>query len=257
MKANPAGFLFDLDGVFYTGGKAIPGGKETLHILDALELPYRFITNTTTRPASALVEKLAGFGIETTADHIISAPVAAAHYLEGLGKPRCRLVLDPSLKEDFGAVELDDESPEYIVLGDIGTTWNYALMDSLFAQVMDGAKLIALHKGRFWKTQDGLRLDIGAFVAGLEYATGTEATIMGKPSEGFFQMAVESLGLSPEQVAVVGDDIDSDVGGAQAAGLQGLLVRTGKYREDYAARSPVEPDGVIDSIEALPQWLNL
>lgn len=255
MKVKPAGFLFDLDGVFYTGGQAIPGGRETLQSLDAVPLPYRFITNTTTRPASALVEKLAGFGIQTTAEHILSAPVAAAHYLASLGKPRCRLVLDPSLREDFSMVTLDEEHPEYIVLGDIGTAWNYELMNTLFAQVMDGAKLIALHKGRFWKTQEGLRLDIGAFVAGLEYATGSEAVTMGKPSEVFFKMAVESLGLPLEQVAVVGDDIDSDIGGAQAAGLQGVLVRTGKYREDYAARSPVEPDGLIDSIADLPQWL--
>lgn len=100
-------------------------------------------------------------------------------------------------------------------------------------------------------------MDIGAFVAGLEYVTGRQATVIGKPSGDFFQLAVRSLNLPPESVAMVGDDIETDVGGGQAAGLMGVLVRTGKYRPQAAAQSQVKPDAELDSIADLPRWLGV
>jgi HAD superfamily hydrolase (TIGR01458 family) len=121
--------------------------------------------------------------------------------------------------------------------------------------LMDGAGLIALHKGKYWQTAEGLRVDIGAFIAGLEYVTGVDATVIGKPSPAFFQAAVNELGCSKDEIVMVGDDIDADVGGAQQCGIRGILVRTGKYRQDAVAVSSIVPDGTLDSIAHLVQYL--
>ena len=117
--------------------------------------------------------------------------------------------------------------------------------------LMSGAELVALHKGRYWQTEDGLQLDIGAFVVGLEHATGKTAAVMGKPSENFFQLPIEDMGLEPSRVMMIGDDINSDIGGAMAIGCKGGLVRTGKYRDELAARSEVTPTITLDSINDL------
>ena len=111
---------------------------------------------------------------------------------------------------------------------------------------------MAIHKNRYWKTADGLTLDAGPFVAALEYASGQCATVIGKPSRTFFETAAGSMGLGLGDVAMVGDDLESDVAGAQAAGATGILVRTGKFQETELERSLVRPDYVIDSVAALP-----
>ncbi len=122
---------------------------------------------------------------------------------------------------------------------------------------MQGAKLIAIHKNRFWQTEHGLQMDIGGFIDDLEYASGAKAMIIGKPSADFFQIALDDIGLSPDEVAIIGDDIDVDVGGGQQVGLKGILVKTGKYRQSYAEVSAVKPDLIIDSIMDLPSALRL
>jgi HAD superfamily hydrolase (TIGR01458 family) len=120
---------------------------------------------------------------------------------------------------------------------------------------MDGAELIALQKNRYWLTPDGLSLDVGPYVAALEYATSAEALVVGKPAPAFFASALDAMGVPAERAAMVGDDVESDVGGALAAGLAGILVRTGKYHEDAVQRSGVEPTAVVDSIADVPALL--
>ena len=127
----------------------------------------------------------------------------------------------------------------------------------LFEQLIAGATLVALHKGRYYQGTDGLILDIGGFVSALEYAASVEAVVIGKPSPRFFQLAVSDMGLEPDEVVMIGDDIESDVGGAQRAGLRGVLVKTGKYREHLVRKSSVVPDQVIDSIADIPRVLGL
>jgi ribonucleotide monophosphatase NagD (HAD superfamily) len=121
--------------------------------------------------------------------------------------------------------------------------------------VIDGAELIALQKNRFWLTDSGLSLDAGPFVAAIEYASGSEAVVVGKPSEAFFELVLADLGSGPEEALMIGDDVETDIGGALAAGLSAVLVRTGKYREQFVAESGIEPTATIDSIEALPALL--
>jgi HAD superfamily hydrolase (TIGR01458 family) len=245
------GFLFDLDGVFHVGDNVVPGAIETIAYLRFHNIPHRFTTNTSTRSRESLANKLQGIGLPITAKEIISSPYAAVLYLRGRSDPRCHFVLAEDAIRDFAEFTTTDDHPNVIVLGDVGDRWSYALLNDLFRMMMDGAELIALHKGRYWQVEDGLRMDIGAFVAGLEYVTSKPATIIGKPSQSFFELALKELGLSAEQVAMIGDDIVSDVGGAQAAGLRGILVKTGKYREEIAEQSPVQPDLILKSIDEL------
>jgi len=249
------GLLLDLDGVCYVDGAAIPGALDALDRLRAAGFPLRFLTNTTTRSRSQLVERLAGMGIEVASEHLFTAPVAAAGYLRSHDALPVHPVVRENVLEDFAGCPIDRDAPKSVLIGDIGDAWSHALLDRLFRQVSAGAALVALHKGRSWQTGGDLGLDIGSYVAGLEYATGEEALVIGKPAPTFFLQALSDLGLPAEAVAVVGDDIDSDVGGGQAVGLTGILAHTGKYRRATAERSRVTPHHQIASLAELPDLL--
>jgi HAD superfamily hydrolase (TIGR01458 family) len=256
LLAPIEGLLFDLDGVLYIGSRPVEGAAEAVARVRGAGLPVRFVTNTSTLSRGSLHGKLRGLGFDIAPEEILSAPEAVRLHLESLGRPRCALLLADDVLQDFAGLERADiEEAEIIVVGDIGDAWNCELLDRLFNRLMQGARLIAVHRNRFWQTETGLRMDLGGFVAALEYCTGRTAMAMGKPSADFFRVAVAALAVPPGRCAMVGDDIDSDIGGAQAAGLNGVLVRTGKYRAEYAAASAVRPDAVIDSVRELPGLL--
>ena len=133
-------------------------------------------------------------------------------------------------------------------MGDLGERFGFEILNHAFRMVMDGAELVALQKNRFWLTADGLSLDAGPFVAAIEYASGRDALVVGKPSQAFFASCSPTSASAPEDAAIVGDDVETDVGGAMNAGLAGFLVRTGKYREEFVRESGIEPTATIDSI---------
>ena len=251
------GLLIDLDGVMYVGDRAIDGARQAVSQLKRRGLPVRFVTNTTTRSRAMLHERVVKLDLPIESHEIINAPRAAARYLLSTGRPRCRFVVSPDVLEEFEGIERDDENPEAIVIGDIGNRWNYDLMSELFASLVKGARLIALHRGRYYQGKDGLVLDIGAFVTGLEFASGVSAIVIGKPSAAFFHAAASDMGIAPDRAAMVGDDIESDVGGAQRAGLAGILVKTGKYRSHLASASTVRPDAVVASIADVPSLMGV
>lgn len=248
-------FLFDLDGVFYIGKEAIPGAPQVINYLRQYEVPCRFTTNTTTRGIDTLHGELQSMGLPVTKRDIFTAPQAAVKYLRQQGSPSVHLVLNENTSQEFAEFQRNDKSPDVIVIGDIGNGWNYDLMNRLFNMVMNGSRIVALHKGRYWQVADGLRMDIGAFIAGLEYTTSKTATVIGKPSSEFFRLALDDLGCKAEQVAMVGDDLYNDIEGAQNAGMAGILVKTGKYREEVTMSSQVKPDLIIGSIAELPALL--
>lgn len=257
------GVLFDLDGVLYVGSSAIEGAVQAVEKIRASRIPCRFITNTSTLSLASLQKKMKALGFSIPAEEIISAPQAALLYLKHQqdANPKqelvCRLLLADDVKNDFKAMRQSDTVADYVVIGDIGDAWSYQLLNELFNCLLSGAKLIAIHKNRFWQTEHGLQMDIGGFITALEYATGVKATIIGKPSRDFFQAALDDMALSAREVAIIGDDIDADVGGGQQAGLKGILVKTGKYRQSYAESSAIKPDLILDSIADLPEVLGL
>lgn len=253
--SSTKGILFDLDGVLYVSSSTIDGAIEAIQKIRTSGMPCRFVTNTSTLSLASLHKKIQQLGFSIPENEIISAPQAALLYLRQLQDPVCRFLLANDVKKDFAEFRQSNTEAEYIVIGDIGNAWSYDLLNEVFNCLMHGAKLIAIHKNRFWQTEYGLQMDIGGFVDGLEYASGTKAMIIGKPSKDFFQIALDHMGLQANQAAMIGDDIDADIGGAQQAGLQGILVKTGKYRKSYADLSAITPDLIIDSVAALPEVL--
>lgn len=255
--SSTKGILFDLDGVLYVGSSAIDGAIAAIEKIRTSGLPCRFVTNTSTLSLASLHKKIHQLGFSIPENELISAPQAALLYLQQLQDPICRFLLADDVKKDFAGFRQSNTEAEYIVIGDIGNAWSYDLLNEVFNCLMHGAKLIAIHKNRFWQTEHGLQMDIGGFVDGLEYASGTKAMIIGKPSKDFFQIALDHMGLQANQAAMVGDDIDADVGGAQQAGLQGILVKTGKYRKNYVDLSAITPDLILDSVADLPDALKI
>ena len=245
--------LFDLDGTLYEGDRLLPGAADAVRFLRDAGVPVRFLTNTTRISRRLLVAKLHGLGLEAEADEVFTAPVAAASLLAERGVRRVMLLLPDAAHEEFSGFERADQEPESLVVGDLGEAWDFAVMNRAFRALMSGAELVALQKNRYWKDGDGLSLDAGPFVAALEYASGKEAELVGKPGAAFFGTAIRSAGVLPEHTVMVGDDIRGDVGGAQRTGAKGVLVRTGKFREDDAERSGVVPDLVINSVADIPE----
>jgi len=249
--------LFDLDGVFYVGDEVIPGGASAITELRARGIACRFLTNTTRMTRAGIQSKALRLGLPIEADEIASTITTAVHLLRTEGRPSCRLVVCDEVQEEFAEFPIvtGADPPDFVVIGDIGNRWTYELMSRLFRDVMAGAEILGLHKGRYWMEPEGLQLDIGAFIAGLEFATGKTARIVGKPSPEFFRVTLDSTGVPAAHAIMVGDDIVSDVGGAQRFGMRGVLVRTGKHRPDDVARTGIKPVAVLDSVADVPAFV--
>jgi HAD superfamily hydrolase (TIGR01458 family) len=254
---RPRGVLLDLDGTLWDDERLIAGAAETVARLRDATFGVRFCTNITRLPRRALAERLRAAGIAAAVDEVISAPAAAATWLRAEGVRRVALCLPDATREDFAGFTVVDDEPDAVVVGDLGAEWTFDRLNRAFRWVLDGARLVAVQKGRYWKTADGLTLDAGAFVAALEFATGVTATLTGKPSPTFFAAAARSLDLAPGSVLMVGDDVVSDVVGARAAGCAAALVRTGKYRPGDETRDQLRPDLLLDSVADLPAALGL
>ena len=247
--------LVDLEGTVYQDKRLIPGAVEALAAAEARGVPHRFVTNTTSRPRSAIVRELAAMGFAADPERIFTAPRAAHAHLARRGLTRCDLLVAPALLEDFPGITQDAEHPQAVVLGDLGDGLTYERLNRAFRHLLAGAEFVTLARNRYWRGADGFMLDLGAFAAALEYASGREAFLAGKPAPAFFTAALDALGVVAGDAAVVGDDLESDVGGGQGAGMLGILVRTGKFRPEDAARSGVRPDATLDSLAHLPSLL--
>lgn len=253
------GILFDLDGVLYQNGQPISGATQTIHWLHRQKIPHLFVTNTSSKPRKTIVDKLTSFGIKTDAQHILTPAIAAVAWLKSHFKnPTLKLYINEASKIDFSEFQLaepDSDHLDAIIIGDMGRDWSFDQINTAFEQLMSSppAQLIALGLTRYWQTSSGLQLDVGPFVKALEYATGREALVCGKPSASFFETAASQLQLNANQLIMIGDDIQGDIGGAQNAGLKALQVRTGKFRETDLQQG-IKPDDIIDSIADLPQW---
>jgi HAD superfamily hydrolase (TIGR01458 family) len=246
------GLLVDLDGVLYVEDEPIPGAVDAVRDLRASGLRLRFVTNTTSRPRAAIVERLARLGFAAEPAEVLTPAALAVEHCRRRGHRRVALLVREAVKADLAGLEEVAEGPaDAVVVGDLGRGFTPDRLDAAFRQLVDGAELVALQRNRCWMTPDGLALDVGAYVAALEYGAACEATVVGKPAPAFFAAALADMGIAAARAAMVGDDVESDVGGAQAAGLAGILVRTGKYRAEAVRRAGVEPDLTLPSIAAI------
>ena len=252
------GVLLDIDGVLAISWEPIPGSVGAMAMLRDAGLPFRLITNTTTQTRADLTATLRGAGFDVTAEEIVTAVTATASYLgEHHRGERVFVLTDGDPGADLGAVARVDrpEDATVIVVGGANDDFSYDVLNRIFRGVKDGAVLVGMHRNLYWRTARGWELDGGAFLAALEEAAGVSAMICGKPAPAFFEAALDLLGVPADRVAMVGDDIVNDVLGAQAAGLTGVLVRSGKFQGTDLAKGT--PDAVIDSLTDLPGWLGL
>jgi HAD superfamily hydrolase (TIGR01458 family) len=247
--------LLDLSGVIYVEDEAVPGAAEALKQLREAGLPIRLVTNTTMRPRRAILDRLDRLGIEADPSELLTPATLARRRCEEAGYDSVSLVVLDELREDLEGLEESEGRVDAVIIGDLGDRWDYQVLNRAFRRLMDGADLIALQKNRYWETAEGLSLDAGPFVAAVEYAADREAVVVGKPSEAFFELALSDLGVEPSAAAMVGDDVEADIGGALDAGIRGILVRTGKYREEDVRASGIEPTAIVDSIADVPDLI--
>jgi HAD superfamily hydrolase (TIGR01458 family) len=247
--------LLDLDGVLYVEGELLLGADEAVKRLREAGIALRFVTNTTANSRSQTLDKLRGFGIELEEDELVTPAALARRHCEDTGHRTVALIMNDDVKADFEGLEEADTDVDAVIMGDLGEQFGFRILNQAFRLVMDGAELVALQKNRFWLTADGLSLDAGPFVAAIEYATGKDAFVVGKPSAGFFEIVLADLGADRDSVAMVGDDVETDIGGALDAGIAAVLVRTGKYREDFVRDSGIKPTATIDSVAELRELL--
>jgi HAD superfamily hydrolase (TIGR01458 family) len=249
------GLLVDLDGVLYVEDDPVPGADDAVGRLRDRGLGLRFVTNTTARSRDETLAKLERLGFPVAHEELVTPAALARRRCEERGHEKVALIMNDAVKADFADLREVGERPDAVIMGDLGEAFGFPILNRAFRMVMDGAELIALQKNRFWLTGEGLSLDAGPFVAAIEYASGTEAFVVGKPAPAFFEGVLGDLGVDPEEAAMVGDDVESDVAGAMNAGLAGILVRTGKYRADFVRESGVEPTATVDSIADVPELL--
>ena len=255
LLGNIKGILLDLDGVLCIGEHPIDGSAEIIQLIKKKHIPYRIATNYTSLSRNSLFNKLNLMGINIDEDHIISAAYAGVLKLRSLGNPTCELFLKEDAKRDYAEFKIDKKYPEFIIIGDLDNQWSFEIINNIFNKVINGSKIIALHKGKYFQTSNGLQIDTGAFIKAIEYATSTTSEIIGKPQNTFFELALKDMNLNPKDSIMIGDDIINDVKGAQLIGAKGILVKTGKYRKGLVEKSTVKPDLIISSIDDLKKYL--
>ena len=254
-----AAILLDVDGVLHVSGEPIPGAVEAVARLRSVGHRLRFVTNNSTRARATLAEELRAMGFELDDDELQTTPTAAA---QELGGRRVYALVMSAIVPDLAGIELVGEEADAVLVGGCDETvepnqvFSYMNLARAFDEIQAGADLFCLHKNRWWQTARGPMLDGGAFVAALEYATGVDATVVGKPSAACFAAALAALDAEPELTWMVTDDLEQDVRGAQLFGMKTVLLRTGKFRPEALDRSSTVPDAVLSSIAQLPDWVD-
>lgn len=260
MSGRWDGLLLDIDGVLHVGDEATPGGIEAMKTLRESGIPTSLVTNTTSRPRAAVADRLQRLGFDVEETEILTPARMAVRLCHDRGYGRVAVITAHALKQDLAdleAVVSPGSTVDAVIVGDLGPGFSYGILNGAFRSILRGADLIALQKNRYWRRPEGLVMDAGPFIAALEYATGVEATVVGKPSKQFFDAAIDDLGVERSRVAMVGDDLEADVGGAIDAGLSGILVKTGKFRAHELEESSIEPTMLIDSLADVPALVGL
>ncbi|KAM3716735.1 Haloacid dehalogenase-like hydrolase domain-containing protein [Dirofilaria immitis] len=221
--------LIDLSGTLHVEDICIAGAAAALQRLRCNpRYAIKFVTNTTKESANRLYKRLTKLGLEITPSEIFTS-LTAAKYLIERNNLRPMLFLENAALEDF--IDVDIKKPNAVVVGLAPSKFNFTSLNEAFRLLLEGAKLIAIHKGRYYKQEDGLSLGPGPFVEALEYAADIKSQVVGKPERAFFLTALASIddSLMPQQAVMIGDDVRDDVLGAINAGMRAILVKTGKY----------------------------
>lgn len=232
------GVLLDLGGVVYAGDQPLPGAVDALARLRERGIPHRFLTNMSRHPRATIVERLRRLQIPVTPADIYTAPLAVRDWLRHR-QLHPFLLIHPGLQTDFA--EFAPHDPDAVVVGDAAEHFTHARLNEAFRLLHAGAPLLAIARNRYFQGDHGLELDAGAYVSALEYAAGVQAQVLGKPATAFFHAACSDMALAPEEVVMIGDDLENDVLGALDAGLEAVLVGTGKCSDADRERAESDP----------------
>ena len=243
------GLLIDLDGTVYEKDNLIPGIKETIQWINTRNIPFKFCTNTTRKTTKEIQNKLIELGITIDIGNIISAPHAAIEYCRYKSYKSIEVFVQE--KKMLNEFIINNNDPEAIILGDLSSGFTYDLLTRIFKKLKAGSDLIAMHKNRFWITKGGLSLDLGPFVSALEYAIDRSAIVVGKPNPEYFKMAIKDWDILPENIMMIGDDIEIDIKGAQNCNIKGGLVKTGKYDQVKVKSTGIKPDCIFSTLADL------
>ncbi|CAN7980497.1 unnamed protein product [Ixodes pacificus] len=248
-RTHAKSVLIDLSGTLHVEDLVIPGAIEALQRLRDAGLKIRFVTNTTKESRKCLHKRLACLGFKIDENEMFSSLTAARSYVETRKLRPYLMVAEASMEEFAG---LDTSDPNAVVIGLAPDKFDFGPMNEAFRLVSKGASLIAIHKGRYYRTHSGLSLGPGPFVAALEYATDVKTKVVGKPEKGFFQSVLKLLDTRPEDAVMIGDDVRDDIDGAQKVGIRGILVETGKYLPEDEHKISPKPWAVAPSfVEAV------
>jgi HAD superfamily hydrolase (TIGR01458 family) len=247
--------LLDIDGVLTTSWQPLPGAVETIGWLKEQHIEFRLLTNSSSRTRHEIAELLNRHGMQVDEPQILTAVTSASRYMKERGwQPNCLVLNEGDISEDLEGFALSQaSSADVVLLGGAGPTLGYSDFEAAFTLARKGVPLIALHRNLRYRTADGLALDMGAFIVGLEAAAGTEIPIVGKPAPAFFNAALDDMGRKAAEAIVVGDDIEADVIGAQDVGATGVLVKSGKFHPSDLEGGGTRPDHVIDDVGQLPE----
>nr|XP_046194503.1 phospholysine phosphohistidine inorganic pyrophosphate phosphatase-like isoform X1 [Oncorhynchus gorbuscha] len=255
------GVILDMCGVLYDagedGGTPIPGSVEAVKRLKASDLQVRFCTNETQATREVFVAKLQRMGFDICVSEVFSPAPAAVAVLKERGLRPHLLVYDGVVPE-FDSVE--KANPNCVVIGDAAEKFSYQNLNDAFRVLIGLEKpvLFSLGRGKYYKEDEGLNLDVGVYMKALEYACDVEAEVIGKPDPMFFQKVLDDMKIQSHQTLMIGDDLVNDVGGAQHCGMKGVQVRTGKYRSNDEKHPTVTADGYVDNLaEAVETILKL
>jgi HAD superfamily hydrolase (TIGR01458 family) len=243
--------VFDLDGTVFFKDKLIDGVGDTLKRLREKGYNLRFVTNTDSIDRKTISDKVKSYGLELPVEEIYNCSIAAVKFMESRKDKTCFVLASDKILPEFDHLPFDDENPDYVVIGDFRDKVSYPIINKAFRCIHNGADIVAMQDGGYMFTGEGINLDTGAFVKMFEYASGKNAILVGKPSAEFFNIALAGTDSRPEETLVVGDDLSSDIKGAKNIGGKGVLVRTGKFSEEWLASSDIKPDYVIDSASYL------
>ncbi|MEV0947963.1 HAD-IIA family hydrolase [Rhodococcus sp. NPDC049939] len=255
--AGVKGVLLDIDGVLVTSWHPIDGAAAAVREVHERGLACAYLTNTTSRTCDAIADSLRAAGIEAESGEIVTAARLTAEYVSATYPgQRAWLLNSGDVAADLSGIELDEDDPQVVILGGAGPEFTHRALSRVVELMLDGVPVVAMHRGTTWATRDGLLIDVGTYLPGMEEVAGTNVVSVGKPSLAAFLTATELMGTEPDLTMMVGDDLTGDVLAAQRVGLIGALVRTGKFRQSILDLSQQRPDHVIDSIAQLPELLD-
>ncbi len=248
------GLLVDLDGTLYFKGKPIPHAIETIVKLREAGLKLLFLTNTDSKTPNTILKTLEEYGFFINRDELFTPIIAVKEFLSKFPNKKSFLVTTKEVAEEFQEFRQikNSEIPDFVIIGDFHDNWDVNRLNLAFKYVLKGAKLLGTQGNIYYLDRQGEPvIDTGSFVYMIGKAANIIPKIFGKPSKEYFLQAIEKLNLKPDDVIVIGDDLESDIQGALNTGIKGILVKTGKGKLYNTTKSTIKPYLILESFSSL------